>query len=95
MPRPPPGTARLLWTALAATASVLLLAFTNQMTEDISSIPFLWVVPLSLYLLTFVIAFDNEKWYGAPRLRCPADSSWVGVLWILNSSPAVNIIVSC
>ena len=48
--------------SLAACASVMLLASTNQMCQDIASIPFLWVLPLSLYLLSFVIAFnDNQK----------------------------------
>src|SRR5512135_1431669 len=40
----------------------MLLASTNQMCQDIASIPFLWVLPLSLYLLSFVVAFhDNQK----------------------------------
>jgi hypothetical protein len=52
----------LFWISLAACASVMLLASTNQMCQDIASIPFLWVLPLSLYLLSFVIAFnDNQK----------------------------------
>jgi hypothetical protein len=45
---------------LAMTASVMLLATTNRMTQDIASVPFLWVLPLSLYLLTFVITFDDR-----------------------------------
>jgi hypothetical protein len=59
---PTPGR-RLLWLTLPAAASVLLLAVTNHICQDISVIPFLWVVPLSLYLLTFAICFDREKWY--------------------------------
>jgi hypothetical protein len=50
------------WISLAACASVMLLASTNQICQDIASVPFLWVLPLSLYLLSFVIAFnDNQK----------------------------------
>jgi hypothetical protein len=41
----------------------LLLAVTNQMSQDIAVVPFLWILPLSLYLLSFIICFDNEKWY--------------------------------
>ncbi|GGZ98400.1 hypothetical protein GCM10008090_03570 [Arenicella chitinivorans] len=52
-----------LWIALAATASVLLLATTNQITQDIASVPFLWILPLSLYLISFIICFDKPGWY--------------------------------
>ena len=61
-PRPGAGI-RLLWLALPACASVLLLAVTNKMCQDVAVIPFLWVVPLALYLLTFIISFDGPRWY--------------------------------
>ena len=57
-----PGT-RLLWLALPACAAVLLLAITNQITKDLVVVPFLWVLPLALYLLSFVICFAHERWY--------------------------------
>ena len=54
---------RLLWVALPACGSVLLLAVTNKMCQDVAVIPFLWVLPLALYLLTFIICFDSPRWY--------------------------------
>ncbi len=54
---------RLLWIVLAALGSCLLLAITNHLTQNIASIPFLWVVPLSLYLITFILCFDHPRWY--------------------------------
>jgi hypothetical protein len=51
------GADRLLWVALAACASGLLAATTSEICLDIASVPFLWVLPLGLYLLTFVLAF--------------------------------------
>ena len=54
---------RLLWLALPAFASILLMATTNHVCQDMPPVPFLWVVPLSLYLLSFIIAFDHERWY--------------------------------
>jgi SAM-dependent methyltransferase len=54
---------RLLWIALSAMGSSLLLAVTNHLTQNIASIPFLWVVPLSIYLLTFILCFDHPRWY--------------------------------
>ena len=62
--RAPPTIARqLLWCALAATSSVLLLAVTNHITQNIAAVPLLWIVPLSLYLLTFILCFDGKGWY--------------------------------
>jgi SAM-dependent methyltransferase len=52
-----------LWAALAACASTLLLAFTGHMTLNIAAIPFLWVLPLALYLLSFVLCFEASGWY--------------------------------
>ncbi|MBI2294675.1 MAG: fused MFS/spermidine synthase, partial [Betaproteobacteria bacterium] len=54
---------RLVWIALSAMGSCLLLAITNHLTQNIASIPFLWVVPLSLYLITFILCFDHPRWY--------------------------------
>ena len=59
-----PGKARpLLWLTLSACPSLLLLATTNRMTQDIAVVPFLWVLPLALYLLSFVLCFANARWY--------------------------------
>ncbi|HEX6295562.1 MAG TPA: fused MFS/spermidine synthase [Burkholderiales bacterium] len=54
---------QLHWLALAAMGSVMLLAVTNHVTQNISSVPFLWLLPLALYLLTFILAFDHPRWY--------------------------------
>lgn len=63
-PSPAPAIIqRAMWLLFPAAASVMLLAVTNRICQDIAVIPFLWVLPLSLYLLTFIIAFDKAKWY--------------------------------
>jgi hypothetical protein len=54
---------RLLWFGLAAGASILLLAVTNHMTQDIAAIPFLWIVPLAVYLLSFIVCFEAPRLY--------------------------------
>ncbi|MCA9264119.1 MAG: fused MFS/spermidine synthase [Planctomycetales bacterium] len=54
---------RLLWFALAMAASLMLLATTNQVCLDVAAVPFLWVLPLTLYLLTFILCFDSDRWY--------------------------------
>jgi hypothetical protein len=57
------GLDRMLWLALPAIASVLLLATTNKLCQEVAVIPFLWVLPLSLYLLSFILCFDHARWY--------------------------------
>ncbi|HLK21674.1 MAG TPA: fused MFS/spermidine synthase [Bryobacteraceae bacterium] len=53
----------LFWLALAMCGSTLLLATTNQISQEIAVVPFLWVAPLSIYLLTFILAFEHPRWY--------------------------------
>ena len=53
----------VLWVSLAACASLMFLATTNQLCQDFAVVPLLWVLPLSLYLLSLVICFDRTKWY--------------------------------
>ncbi len=60
---PPTWSDRFVWMGLAACASALLLAVTNHLTQNIAAIPFLWVLPLSLYLLSFILCFDSDRWY--------------------------------
>jgi SAM-dependent methyltransferase len=54
---------KLLWIGLAACGSTLLLAITNHVTQNIASVPFLWIAPLSLYLLSFILCFADRGWY--------------------------------
>ncbi len=53
----------LMWMLLALVPSVLLLAVTNELSQDVAVVPMMWVVPLALYLLTFIICFDHTSWY--------------------------------
>jgi SAM-dependent methyltransferase len=57
----PPLRRILLWIALAAVPSGLMLSTTTHLTTDIVAVPMLWVVPLGLYLLSFVIAFADRR----------------------------------
>ena len=61
--RPPTRGRRALWFFLAMIASVLLLAITSQISLEVAVIPFLWMLPLSLYLLSFVLCFEYERVY--------------------------------
>jgi hypothetical protein len=50
----------LLWVLLAAAGSALLMAMTNQLSQEVAAVPLLWVLPLALYLLTFIICFAEQ-----------------------------------
>jgi SAM-dependent methyltransferase len=71
---PPPRTGDyLLWLGLSALGSLMLLAITSHITQNIASVPFLWIVPLVLYLLSFILVFD----VGSGRGR----SGWYARAW--------------
>jgi hypothetical protein len=81
----PPSVASYgLWLALSALGSALLLAATSHITQNIASVPFLWVLPLTLYLLTFVLAFEGRggrgwyerRWWLFPTLLLAVAMSW-------------------
>lgn len=77
-PAAPPvaWTDRLLWLVFAFVPSSLLLATTQYLTTDIASVPLLWVVPLALYLLTFVVVFAKSR----PRWLVPASGAALALL---------------
>lgn len=58
-----PWRLALAWIVLSTAGSVLLLAFTSMMTHDIAPVPLLWVIPLSVYLLTFILCFSQKPFY--------------------------------
>ncbi len=75
---PPTGKMMIFWVALAACASTLLLATTSHLTQNIAPIPLLWIAPLSIYLLSFILCFESgrlyQRWIFMPLL--------VGSLWL-------------
>ncbi len=81
----------LLWLGLAASSSIMLLATTNQLCIDVATVPFLWILPLCLYLISFIICFDSPQWYDRRvyglllLVCCPL------ALWILTDGAYANI----
>jgi MFS family permease/SAM-dependent methyltransferase len=71
------------WVALSATGSVLLLAVTNHLTQNVASVPLLWLAPLTLYLLSFILTFDGKGWY-RPEWLWSVMLVWVGAMgWLI------------
>jgi hypothetical protein len=82
--RSPSWVQMTLWLGLSACGSTILLATTNQLCIDVATVPFLWVLPLSIYLLSFILCFDHPRWY---------DRRIVGILLVV-SAPAVCRVLS-
>ncbi len=74
------------WLLLPAFASVMLLAITNHVCQDVAVIPFLWVLPLSIYLLSFIISFDRPAWY-RPKLFA---AICLGMMFLWTWADAIN-----
>ncbi|MFO0998788.1 MAG: hypothetical protein U0936_00480 [Planctomycetaceae bacterium] len=90
VPRPSIAS-MLLWLGLAASSSAMLLATTNQLCIDVATVPFLWVLPLGLYLISFIICFDSPQWYDRRAwgllliVCCPV------ACWVIDEGADVNI----
>jgi hypothetical protein len=56
----------VLWLSLTTCSSVMLLATTSMMCQDLAVVPLLWILPLALYLLSFVLCFQHERLYWRP-----------------------------
>ncbi len=81
---PYPGVARqVLWCTLAATGSLMLLAVSNHITQNVAAVPLLWIVPLSLYLLTFILCFDGTGWYKRDVILAMLSAGLCVMAWTL------------
>ncbi len=84
---------RIFWVILAATATVMLLAITSHITQEVAVIPFLWILPLTLYLLTFVLAFSSERWYSRLVYSIALAIGSVAFVWLLANAGGASILV--
>lgn len=82
------------WIALAVCPSLLLLSVTSHLTQDIAPIPFLWVLPLALYLMTFILCFEHPRWY-RPGVHVPvAGLGLAGTTYIVARGTAVDGVIA-
>ncbi len=87
---------RFAWIGLPALASVMFLAITNEVCQNVATVPLLWTIPLSLYLISFIVAFDHPRWYqpgliagltaGAILLMVGWDYFKPWIEWVLNGA---------
>jgi len=84
---------QLLWLLLPACGTAQLMATTNKVSQDVAVTPFLWILPLTLYLLTFIIAFDNPRWYWRPMFAVLLVGCSLVTLWTLKQGVDADILV--
>ena len=87
----------LIWVGLGATASTLLLTLTRQLTADVAPVPFLWVLPLAIYLLSFILCFDAPRYYVRPLFLAALPVSFFAIdraLAVDMGIPALVAIIS-
>ncbi|HJQ14886.1 MAG TPA: hypothetical protein VJ830_09075 [Anaerolineales bacterium] len=82
---------RVLWIALSATASLFLLSVTNQITQEVAVIPFLWVLPLALYLLSFILTFSGARSYPRKLFIALFILSAVFTLFVMLNATSLSI----
>ncbi len=91
--RPAPGNRqRLYWIGCAALGSALLLAVTNHVTQNLATIPLLWVAPLALYLVSFILSFEGRSgkgWYNARLIPLISGLLCAAMAWSLSQHNAV------
>jgi len=81
-----------LWVTLPACASILLLAITNKLCQDVAVFPFLWVLPLALYLLSFIICFDDQRWYPRLPFAFGLVAALIAVCWALFHGASASLV---
>jgi SAM-dependent methyltransferase len=77
--RSPARADLLLWFVLAACPSILWMATANTLSQSVAPIPFLWILPLSIYLLSLILCFDREGWHRPAILRVAVPLSCVAM----------------
>lgn len=79
------------WFILSLAASAMLLATTNHVCQDVAVVPFLWVVPLSLYLLSFILCFGGGWWYRRQWWAAAMAALVLGIGWVFINDTAISL----
>ena len=81
----------ILWLGLAACASALFLGTTNQLCKNVAAVPLLWVLPLAIYLLTFTLCFESDRWYSRKWFHSAFALAIFMIVFVLSSGVRTNL----
>jgi hypothetical protein len=86
-----PWTDRVMWLFLAALSSSMLMATTNQLCLDVAVVPLLWLLPMGLYLVSYILCFHSERWYSRTGFGIALAVALGQTCWILNGGIFVSL----
>ena len=86
-----PLLTRLEWIALALIPSSLMLGVTTHISTDVASMPLIWIIPLSLYLLTFILAFANRQILSQKFATLLIPATVIGLGFIVLLKPPISV----
>jgi spermidine synthase len=92
----PAAQSSILWLLLAAAGSMMLVSTTNQLTQNVAAVPFLWILPLAVYLLSFIVCFESPRWYHRGlflRLLAVALGSLAYAVYDIKESVAISVAI--
>ncbi len=93
MAEKPSSSLRVLWIILSGIASLFLLSVTNQVSQEVAVIPFLWIVPLAVYLISFILTFSDSRWYERRLYALLFGLTSLAMLWVLTKADLLNVLV--
>ncbi len=79
-----------MWLIFSAMGSFTLITVTNHITHDVASVPFLWILPLTIYLITFILCFEGRGWYARPFFLGPLLVGVAAMAWALHSDVSIH-----
>ncbi len=80
---------QITWLVMSGLGSYLLLGISNHITINVASIPFLWLLPLTLYLITFILCFEGRGWYRRRTFLLPLGILLIAMAWGLHANGEV------
>ena len=84
-------TDRVMWLGAAALSSGMLMATTNQLCQDVAVVPLLWLLPMGLYLLSYILCFHSERWYSRTAFGIALAIALGQTCWILDRGIYVGL----
>ena len=84
---------RARWFMLSMLPSIMLLATTNEVCMDIAVVPFLWIIPLTLYLLSFILTFESDRFYRRRPMTTITAVSLISTMIMLSKGCPFGVVV--
>ncbi|MFB3826833.1 MAG: spermidine synthase [Bryobacteraceae bacterium] len=88
-----PWSDRLIWASLAACPAAMWMGAANQLSQSVAPAPFLWILPLGIYLLSFVLCFDREGWYRPRLFRFLLPVGWLAISFGLAQQSSARALI--